>query len=160
MTSSQKSPLRVKCAPPLQFMPTAATVLSSTANHCSPESGNIIQDSFAIGTVCYAVLGILTLPLLARFRWSTRQFVKAAPFAVSWYLSQVALFVCFGLLGTVFGNVIQASRGLISIALGILLLHYGFGRLDARISRAMWLRRAAAAILMAAGIILYSLAKL
>ena len=125
-----------------------------------PKSGNIIRDSFAIGTVCYAVLGILTLPLLARFRWSTRQFVKAAPFAVSWYLSQVALFVCFGLLGTVFGNVIQASRGLISIALGILLLHYGFGRLDARISRAMWLRRAAAAILMAAGIILYSLAKL
>ena len=44
-------------------------------------------------------------------------------------------------------------------ALGILLLHYGFGRLDARISRAMWLRRAAAAILLAAGIILYSPAK-
>ena len=66
---------------------------------------------------------------------------------------------CFGMLGTVFGNVIQASRGLISIAIGMLLLHYGFGKLDAKISGSMWLRRAIAAILMTAGIILYSLAQ-
>ncbi len=125
-----------------------------------PKTGNIIRDSFAIGTVCYSLLGILTLPFLLKFRWTGKQFVKAAPFAVTWYLSQVALFVCFGLLGTVFGNVIQASRGLISIGLGILLLYLGLGRLDSRITPAMWARRIAAAVLMTAGIVLYSIAGL
>ena len=125
-----------------------------------PKTGNIIHDSFAIGTVCYSLLGILTLPFLLKFRWTTKQFVKSVPFALTWYLSQVALFVCFGLLGTVFGNVIQASRGLISIGLGILLLSIGLGRLDSRISPAMWVRRIAAAILMTAGIVLYSIAKI
>lgn len=125
-----------------------------------PKSGNIIRDSFAIGAVCYSLLGILTLPFLLKFRWTTKQFVKSIPFALTWYLSQVTLFICFGLLGTVFGNVIQASRGLISIGIGILLLHLGLGRLDSKISPAMWVRRIVAAILMAAGIILYSFAKL
>ncbi len=124
-----------------------------------PRSGNMILDSFAIGAVCYSVLGIATLPFLLKFRWTGKQFIRSAPFALAWYLSQVALFVCFGMLGTVFGNVIQASRGLISIAIGMLLLHYGLGKLDAEIGGSMWLRRAIAAILMTAGIILYSLAQ-
>ena len=119
----------------------------------------MILDSCAIGAVCYSILGIATLPFLLKFRWTGKQFIRSAPFAFAWYLSQVALFVCFGMLGTVFGNVIQASRGLISIAIGMLLLHYGFGKLDAKISGSMWLRRAIAAILMTAGIILYSLAQ-
>ncbi len=125
-----------------------------------PKTGNIIHDGFAIGAVCYSLLGILTLPFLLKFRWTTKQFVKSVPFALTWYLSQVSLFVCFGLLGTVFGNVIQASRGLISIGLGILLLLIGLGRLDSRITPAMWVRRIAAAILMTAGIVLYSIARL
>ncbi len=125
-----------------------------------PKTGNIIHDSLAIGAVCYSLLGILTLPFLLKFRWTTKQFVKSMPFALTWYLSQVALFVCFGLLGTVFGNVIQASRGLISIGLGILLLSIGLGRLDSRITPDMWIRRIAAAILMTAGIVLYSVAKI
>ncbi len=124
-----------------------------------PSEGNLVFNSFAIGCVCYAVLGIATLPFLLKFRWTNKQFLHAIPFAAAWYFSQVALFVCFGLLGTVFGNVIQASRGLISIALGMLLLHFGLGKFDAKISGAMWVRRAIASVLMALGIILYSLAR-
>ena len=63
------------------------------------------------------------------------------------------------LLGTVFGNVIQASRGMISIALGVLLFRFGLGKFDAKIGPGMWLRRAVASVLMALGIILYSLAQ-
>ena len=124
-----------------------------------PSEGNIIRNSFAVGTVCYSILGIATLPFLLKFRWTNRQFVRAIPFALAWFLSQVALFVCFGTIGTVFGNVIQSSRGVISIVIGILLLRFGLGKLDAKISDAMWLRRAVASILMALGIILYSLAR-
>ncbi len=123
-----------------------------------PQGIGVFRSAIGMGVVCYGVLGLLTLPMLLRFRWTNRQFVLAAPFAVSWFLSQVVLFVSFGLLGTVFGNVIQASRGLISIAIGIVLLHLGFGKLDAEISREMWIRRIAAAVMMTAGIVLYSLA--
>ena len=117
-----------------------------TENHLvrMPEGGGIMRTAFGVGVTCYAILGILTLPMLWKFRWTTRQFVLAIPFAASWFFSQVALFVCFGLLGAVFGNVIQASRGLISIGIGMLLLRFGLGNLDARISRRMWLRRIAA----------------
>lgn len=123
-----------------------------------PREIGIFQAAIGMGVVCYGVLGVLTLPLLWRFRWTKRQFVLALPFAVTWFLSQVVLFVCFGLLGTVFGNVIQASRGLISIGIGIVLLRFGLGKLDAEISGAMWIRRIVAAVLMTAGIVLYSLA--
>ena len=44
--------------------------------------------------------------------------------------------------------------------LGILLLAIGLGKLDSRITPAMWVRRIAAAILMTAGIVLYSVARL
>ena len=123
-----------------------------------PREIGIFQAAIGMGVVCYGVLGVLTLPLLWRFRWTKRQFVLALPFAVTWFLSQVVLFVCFGLLGTVFGNVIQASRGLISIGIGIVLLRFGLGKLDAEISGEMWIRRIVAAVLMTAGIVLYSLA--
>ena len=136
------------------------TDMTETHLVAMPKGGNIILDSLAISTVCYSLLGILTLPLLLKFRWTRKQFIKSLPFALTWYLSQVALFVCFGRLGTVFGNVIQASRGLISIGLGILLLAIGLGKLDSRITPAMWVRRIAAAILMTAGIVLYSVARL
>lgn len=129
-----------------------------TENHLvrMPEGVGILRTAFGVGVTCYAILGVLTLPMLWKFRWTTRQFVLAIPFAASWFFSQVALFVCFGLLGTVFGNVIQASCGLISIGIGMLLVRWGLGKLDARISRRMWLRRIAAGILMTAAIILYA----
>ncbi len=121
---------------------------------------NMLKNSIVVGIMAYSVLGLVTTPMLLKFRWSSRQFIKASPFAVCWFLSQVALFVCFGYLGAVFGNVIQASRGLLSIVIGLVLAYWGFGKLDAQISRAMWIRRAVCAVLMASGIALYSLAKL
>ena len=135
------------------------TDMTETRLVTMPHEGSLAFHSFSVGCVCYAALGIATLPFLLKFRWTNRQFLHAAPFAGVWYFSQVALFVCFGLLGTVFGNVIQASRGMISIALGVLLFRFGLGKFDAKIGPGMWLRRAVASVLMALGIILYSLAQ-
>ncbi len=124
-----------------------------------PASGSTIRDAIGMVAVCYAILGLATLPLLRKYRWTKQQFVRAVPFGLAWFFSQATLFVCFGLLGVVFGNVIQSSRGLFSIALGILVVAMGHGRLDVKISRHMWMRRIVAALLMAAAIILYSWAK-
>lgn len=119
----------------------------------------IIRAAIASGIICYTVLGAVTLFTLTRFRWTTRQFVKSIPFAAFWFTSQVSLFVCFGLIGPVFGNVIQSSRGMISIAIGMLLMYYKVYGLDAKISPRMWLRRAVAAVLMTTGIILYAVSE-
>lgn len=123
-----------------------------------PDSGSMIRDALGVVAVCYAVLGLVTLPFLRKFRWTRQQFIRAIPFGLTWYLSQAALFICFGLLGVVFGNVIQSSRGLFSIALAILVVSLGHARLDAKISPHMWVRRAVAAVLMTLAIILYSAA--
>ncbi|WP_294437623.1 hypothetical protein [uncultured Victivallis sp.] len=117
------------------------------------DSVDMKQDS---GQVTLQIWNLSNQPETGMVTLDDGQFVLSIPFAVSWFLSQVALFVCFGLLGTVFGNVIQASRGLISIGIGMLLVRWGLGKLDARISRRMWLRRIAAGILMTAAIILYA----
>lgn len=119
-------------------------------------SGNMIHDAFKAAFLCYFVLGIFSAPLLLRYRWTKRQFVKAFPFALAWLFSQVALLACFGLLGALFGNVIQSSRGIISVLVGILLAKIGMGKYDSTISRAMWIRRAVCSVLMALGIILYA----
>lgn len=138
----------------------ALTDLVETRLVTMPAGGSLIRNAFAVGALCYLVLGIATLPLLRRFRFTRRQFVLAVPFAVTWYLSQMLLFVCFGSIGTVFGNVIQASRGVMSVAMGWLLLRRnGPGCGETGISGRMWLRRLAAAILMMLGIALYSLAE-
>lgn len=125
-----------------------------------PAGRSVIFDAIKMSVVCYALLGLLTLPLLLKFRYSPAKFVAALPFGLCWFLSQLFLFICLGILGAVFGNIIQSSRGLVSIALGMLLARLGHGRLDSEISGRMWRRRLAAAILMAAGIILFSLARL
>lgn len=132
--------------------------MSETCLVTMPQHTGMIRAAFGVGVVCYLVLGLLTLPMLVKFRWTGKQFVMAIPFGACWLFSQIALFVCFGFLGTVFGNVVQSSRGLISIALGVLLMHLGLGKLDATIPRRMWIRRGVAAALMAAAIILYALA--
>ena len=63
------------------------------------------------------------------------------------------------MIGVVFGNIIQASRGIISVALGAVLLHYGFDRLEPRVGRKAWIRRFLMAVVMVAAMCLYTYAR-
>ena len=118
---------------------------------------NMVMDGLAICAVCYGALGLLTLPALKFCRRSSRMLLDSIPFALTWYYAMAALFVCFGELGTVFGNVIQASRGIFSVLLGGVLAAAGFSALEQAAPCKDWIRRLTAALLMAAAIALYSL---
>ena len=84
--------------------------------------------------------------------------VKGAfPQAICWVVSMWGLYVCFGLLGAAFGNVIQASRGVISLVMGIVLSYFAIQGLEQKQSALVWLRKAVAAILMFGAIVLYAL---
>jgi drug/metabolite transporter (DMT)-like permease len=122
-------------------------------------SGGTISRLHAGGlalTLTYGLCGVLFAPLAIMMRPHARaDWVAAAQYASAWLLSMVGLYCCFGLVGVVFGNILQSTRGVMSVALGAVLAHLGWHELEQRIDRATLLRRLAAALLMTAAITLY-----
>ena len=119
----------------------------------------LFLNSIAVTGVAFTALGAVSSLALFRMRCSKACFIDALPYAVSWYLAMVFLFASFGAIGVLFGNIIQAGRGLISVLLGFMLLKIGLDRLEPRVGTKAWIRRAIMAILMLAAMTLYSLAK-
>ena len=66
------------------------------------------------------------------------------------------LFGCFQAVDVVFGNILQSTRGLISIVLGAGLAGAGMVHLEKKVSRGVFWRHMAAAMLMSAAIVLYA----
>ena len=112
--------------------------------------------AFAVVTMVYVILGILTLPVLFFLKPDGRQLLEGMPYAVLWLASQVLIFVCFLNLKPVFGNVILATRGIFSVVAGLLLPYMGMAALDSNIPMRLWVRRIIAALMMIGAIALYS----
>jgi drug/metabolite transporter (DMT)-like permease len=109
--------------------------------------------------LCYAFLGACCLPFLPLLKNEPRHaWRQAAPFAGAWLLGMLCLFACFGSIGVVFGNIVQSTRGLISVALGAAIAHAGHHDLEAHADTSVLLRRILAAAMMLAAIALFHLA--
>jgi hypothetical protein len=109
------------------------------------------------GFLSYTLCGALALALLPLVPWrEPRLWRYALPFAAAWLGAMLLLFACFGAVGVVFGNIVQSTRGLLSILLGLLLSAAGHVNLEARASASVWLRRLLAAVLMVLSIALFS----
>jgi hypothetical protein len=107
--------------------------------------------------LCYAFCGLCVVPLLPwRGSRSKKDWVDAAPFAGAWFVAMLFLFSCFGVVGVVLGNILQSSRGLMSVVLGVVLAHLGHHHLESHTSRGVLVRRIAAAVLMLLAVILYA----
>ena len=115
-----------------------------------------LKGSIISASAIYTVLGLVSLPGLFFLRPTKKQFLLSAPYALLWLSSQIFLMTCFAMVLPVFGNVILASRGLVSVILGAMLSLVGLQKLDAVISRKQWILRAVAAILMIGAIAVYS----
>lgn len=85
------------------------------------------------------------------------EWAAAMPYAMAWLAGMFFLFACIGAVGVVLANILQATRGPISIALGVGVARYGLVSVETRVSRAVLFRRAAAATMMMAAIIIYVL---
>ena len=124
--------------------------------HSLVDSGlSNFRAAFTATAISYTALGTLSLPVLIFFK-PDKTFHLSLPYALFWLLSQAALLACYGLLLPVFGNVILASRGIFSVLLGAILACCGIKGVDAQISRAQWIRRGIAALLMVIAIAVYS----
>ncbi len=123
------------------------------------ESGGEISRLHAGGlamALTYGLCGLVFAPLVVGLRPYTRgDWLAAAQYASAWLLSMAGLYCCFGLVGIVFGNILQSTRGVMSVAIGAALAHLGWHELEQRVDRSTLLRRLTAALLMTAAIALY-----
>lgn len=124
----------------------------------SAHGPSLLMDSLGMTALIYFVLGLCSLPalLLKKVRKSIRLFRDSVPYALAWFLAMIFLFACFATLNVVFGNVIQATRCVISVLFGILLTRAGFLRLEPPVGKSAWLRRICASVLMLCAVFLYS----
>lgn len=115
-----------------------------------PVCSGVLHYSFFSCSVIYVIGGILSLlflPLAGHFTlpmW--RRY--ATPYALAWLLGMFVLFICFALCDLVLGNIVQSTRGLISVVLGWFIMKSGHTELEEKVSRNVLWQRVAAAILM------------
>ena len=122
--------------------------------------GNIVRAGIAVTLLCYTVLGICSLPVLIKTGWNWKMQRDAIPFSLLWLFSQMTLLICFGVIGPVFGNVIQSIRGIFSVIFGAAACKLGFDVMENAASKEVWLRRALAALLMIGSIACFSFGKI
>ena len=111
--------------------------------------------------LCYLLSGFVGLTYLVLKPHNTTRdtWLYSLPFAFSWLIAMFFLFSCFALIGVVFGNILQSTRGVISIVLGFLLAHAGFERLETKVTRDVFIKRILAACLMTLSIALFYYSK-
>ncbi|RKR06931.1 hypothetical protein C7446_0931 [Kushneria sinocarnis] len=109
-------------------------------------------------SVVYCLNGLVVLPVgfsLGRADW--RRVLATWPLAASWMGSMVLLFVTFNVLGAVHANILQSARGILSIAVALVMTRLGIGLTDALSRGRLFYQRLACATAMAVGIIIFQL---
>lgn len=100
------------------------------------------------------VVGLAALPAVRRMV-KPGDWAAATPFAVTWLGGMVLLFGCFGTIGPLYGNVLQSTRGVISILFGGILGTLGMVHIEERVSLRVLLQSAVAGVLMTVAIWLF-----
>jgi drug/metabolite transporter (DMT)-like permease len=117
----------------------------------------ILRGAAMATALSYTVCGLCGTGVIAlNMKHSTRDtWLYALPFAASWFLAMIFLFSCFGLIGVVFGNILQSTRGILSIVLGFVIAHIGFEALEPKPARRTVVLRMVAAVLMTGAVVLF-----
>ena len=108
-------------------------------------------------SLCYTFLGttvLIAVPFTKKF--TRQQFVDAIPFSCTWLFAMVFLFSSFGIIGAVYGNIVQSSRGVISILIGTIIASLGYVHLESKTNKTVLIKRTCAALLITLAIILFN----
>ncbi len=73
-------------------------------------------------------------------------------FALAWFASMIFLYACFATVGPLYGNLLQSTRGIISIVIGAWLARMGLEHIEQKAPKKVLALRIVAAILMCAAI--------
>ncbi len=111
--------------------------------------------SFSVAAL-YLFCGIVALPFVIFGRNHRKMHWKgAAPYAISWFTGMFFLFSCFATIGVVYGNIVQSTRGILSIVIGAAAAHMGHVSVERKTDKAIFIRRIWAAVLMTAAIVIF-----
>jgi drug/metabolite transporter (DMT)-like permease len=110
----------------------------------------------ALAYVVCAPVGLLVTFRQPREKRTAAHFRLALPVSFFWFFSILAMYACFGLIGVVFGNVVQAMRGPASIFLGILVAHLGLVHLEVKVGAWAMVKRIISALMMVVAIAIFS----
>lgn len=108
----------------------------------------------AMSYVLCGLAAVVSAPFVSD-RSSRHEWRHAAPYAAAWFTGMLLLFACFAAVGVVFGNILQSTRGIISVALCAALARRGLLPADEPPSRVMFWRRVAGSCLMTAAIAVF-----
>ena len=118
---------------------------------------NTFLNSFCVMGFTYLTIGFLVLPGLLKYPFKKRAVLQCMPYAAFYFSSMIFLMTCFGLLGVVFGSIIQSGRSVISVLLGLTLFRLGIEKNEPDVPLRVWIRRFLMAILMIAAMVIYTL---
>jgi drug/metabolite transporter (DMT)-like permease len=118
----------------------------------------LFHASVLCACLCYLFCGAaacIALPFFPRPSFS--KWKASFPFALSWFTGILFLFACFGSIGVVFGNIVQSTRGVMSILMGSYVAARGYEHIEEKVTRrATFLRLCAATMMIAAIVLFYS----
>ena len=118
--------------------------------------GRLQAGCFAMAAT-YVLCGLIALPFVGRAaRGSSGGWGAASQYAAAWLASMAGLYICFGLVGPVFGNILQSTRGIMAVGLGALLASLGWHDLEQPVDRQTLVRLVVAAAMMTAAIACYA----
>lgn len=111
----------------------------------------------AVGVcLCYLICAVASLLLYPRIK-EKHLLLQSTPSALTWLLAMMCLFACFAEIGVVFGGIVQSSRGLLSIFLGVFLTWVGFRYAEKMPAKRVFVQRFSASALMLLAIAMFSL---
>ena len=140
-------------------------VFFAASDHCIKivlaafrDSGSLVRSSLLGFVVVYAAGGIYGVAGLACGIVPSRRVMMrhVLPFSCFWYFGIATLFICFATVGIVHGNIVQSTRGLISVVLGWFIARAGFERLEEKTSSDVFAKRIFSAVLIILAMVLYS----
>lgn len=110
-------------------------------------------------TAFFTAIVMAPLLLLKRVPKRFKMLQDASYYGLIWFTSLLFLFDCFSSVGVVYGSILQAARGVISVVIGAILLKMGFRDYEPRVGFSAWVRRLIMALLMAGAMAVYAIAK-
>lgn len=126
-----------------------------------PALAGLAKPSVAAAFITYVicgVAGVVLLPLVKKPEGAHRKTVWGwiSPFAFCWLTAMLFLYACFARIGTVNGNIVQSTRGIIAILIGALLAALGFTELEEKVGVQVWIRRLIAGVMMFLAIVAFN----
>jgi uncharacterized membrane protein len=129
-------------------------------NCIEAQSGKGVLAILIAASVSYFYLGLFSLLVILSVRSIKLKHLKPAlAFSCCWFAAMLFLFACFGFIGPLFGNIIQSTRGIIAVILGVLIAKFAWSEHEEKLPRSILARRIAAALLISCSIIIFALNK-